>query len=178
MERDKYGNYVNEKGVIIGVHTDKHGRDHINFYDGPVDGDHVSIHVNIDYEDESWHCNTHDREHENSDDSSGGCYLTTACINHLQEKFDDNCSELTLLRWFRDNYVSTEDIEYYYFISPIIVNSIASASNKTSIYEDIYENTIIPSLIAIKQGHYDLAYDIYKTGVLNLKSKFCDTNTM
>lgn len=176
MERDKYGNYVNEEGVTIKVNTDKNGNDHVSFYDGPVDGDHAAVHVDVDYENESWNSNTHDEGHKNTNNSSGGCYLTTACLNHLKEKFDDNCSELILLRWFRDNYVSTEDIEYYYFISPIIVNSIESMSNKNSIYEDIYENTIIPSLRAIKQGCYDLAYDIYKKGVLNLKSKFFEPN--
>lgn len=178
MERDKYGNYVNEKGVIIKVNTDKKGKDHVNFYDGPVDGDHGAVHVDIDYENKSWHSNTHDKGHNNTNNSSGGCYLTTACVNHLQEKFDDNCSELTLLRWFRDNYVPKEDVKYYYLVSPIIVKHIESMPNKTFIYQEIYENTIIPSLKAIKQGYYNLAYDIYKNGVLNLKDKYCDSKIM
>lgn len=174
MGRDKYGNYVNEEGVTIKVHTDKNGKDHVDFYDGPVDGDHAAAHVDIDYENDSWCSNTHDRGHKNSNNSSGGCYLTTACISHLQEKFDDNCPELESLRWFRDNYVSADDIEYYYYlISPIIVEAIESLPDKVSIYENIYEKTIIPSLDAIRQGNYTLAYDIYQKGVLNLKSKYC-----
>lgn len=38
------------------------------------------------------------------------CYLTTACIKHFKENFDDNCFELAILRWFRDNFVSQDDI--------------------------------------------------------------------
>ena len=38
--------------------------------------------------------------------SSGQCYLTSACMEHFQDEFDDNCYELTVLRWFRDNFVS------------------------------------------------------------------------
>lgn len=174
MERDKYGNYINEKGVTVKVHTDKNGKDHVDFYDGPVDGDHAAVHFDIDYENESWHANTHDEGHDNSNNTSGKCYLTTACISHLQDKFDDNCYELTTLRWFRDNYVSTEDIEYYYFISPIILEVIESMPNKVSIYENIYEETIIPALDAISHGDYMLAYDIYKNGVLYLKNKYVE----
>ena len=46
--------------------------------------------------------------------STEHCYLTTACMKYFQENFDDNCYELTVLRWFRDNFVSKEDIEHYY----------------------------------------------------------------
>ena len=38
--RDKYGNYVNDKGVTIKVTTDKNGNDHISFYGGEVDKPH------------------------------------------------------------------------------------------------------------------------------------------
>ncbi len=41
----------------------------------------------------------------------------------FQEKFDDNCYELTALRWFRDNFVSKEeksDIIYDYIYDNIV----------------------------------------------------------
>lgn len=37
------------------------------------------------------------------------------------DSFDDNCYELTTLRWFRDTYVSKDDIDKYYNIAPRIV---------------------------------------------------------
>ena len=45
-------------------------------------------------------------------------------MKYFQENFDDNCYELTVLRWFRDNFVSKEDKEHYYEIAPIIVETI------------------------------------------------------
>ena len=67
MERDKYGNYVNDKGVKIKVVEDKQGKDHISFYDGPVDGEHSAVHVNIDYDKGKWTTNTHGEGHSNTD---------------------------------------------------------------------------------------------------------------
>jgi len=31
--RDKYGNYVNDKGVTIKITTDKKGNNHVRFYE-------------------------------------------------------------------------------------------------------------------------------------------------
>ena len=53
--------------------------------------------------------------------SNGGWYLTSACMKFFQDKFDDKCYELTVLRWFRDNFVSSEDIEHYYETAPYII---------------------------------------------------------
>lgn len=60
-------------------------------------------------------------------ENNGGCYLTTACLKWQSDKFDDNCEELRILRWFRDNYVDQGDINHYYDIAPAIVKSINSA---------------------------------------------------
>lgn len=46
-DRDKYGNYVNDKGVTIKISTDKKGNDHLSFYGGEVDKAHDAAHVNI-----------------------------------------------------------------------------------------------------------------------------------
>lgn len=58
--------------------------------------------------------------------SGSGCYITSACMEHFQDKFDDNCHELTVLRWFRDNFVSDEDVELYYSLAPTIVENMNS----------------------------------------------------
>ena len=55
--------------------------------------------------------------------SNGGCYLTTACMKHFKEKFDDNCYELTILRWFRDNFVTEEDVKHYYEVALSVVDN-------------------------------------------------------
>ena len=152
--RDKYGNYVNNKGVTIKIGTDKNGNDHISFYGGQVDKPHDAAHVNMNYDKSSWSSTTHGPDKSDTKSGAGGCYLTTACMKHFQENFDDNCYELTVLRWFRDNFVSKEDIKHYYEIAPII------------------ENIIDYCIEQIEQGNYDKAYSRYKNSILVLEEQF------
>lgn len=173
MGRDKYGNYVNEKGVVIKINTDKHGNDHISFYDGEVDGDHSAVHVNVDYDKENWSSKYHNEDRsDDSPPSSGGCYLTTACMNHFQEAFDDDCEELTILRRFRDTFVPKEDVEHYYRVAPKIVDTINKSPDQDSIYTGIYENVIAVCVDAIKNGNFEYAYNLYKKSVLSLEMQF------
>lgn len=90
----------------------------------------------------------------------------------MQENFDDNCEELTILRWFRDNFVSEEDIKYYYETAPIIVESINNVENCDIIYRYVYENVVSACGNAVKNRNYELAYRIYKNGVITLEKQF------
>ena len=171
-DRDKYGNYVNDKGVTIKINTDKNGNEHISFYGGEVDKPHDAAHVNINYDKESWSSTTHGPDKNDTNSGFGGCYLTSACMKYFQENFDDNCYELTVLRWFRDNFVSKEDIEHYYEVAPIIVESINNEEKSDIIYNYIYDNIVDYCVVQIEQGNYDKAYSRYKSGVLTLEEQF------
>ena len=160
--RDKYGNYKNDKGVTIKINTDKKGNDHISFYGGDVDKKHDAAHVNIDYKKGTWSSQTHDPNNDNKSNGSGGCYLTTACMKHFKELFDDNCYELRVLRWFRDNYVDKEDIIHYYQIAPLIVEAINNDEQKDMIYDYIFDNIVDTCVKAIENGNFNFAYDRYK----------------
>ena len=171
-DRDKYGNYVNEKGVTIKITTDKNGNDHISFYGSDVDKPHDAAHINVNYDKETWSSVTHGPDKSDTSSGSGGCYLTSACMKYLKEKFDDNCYELKVLRWFRDNFVSKEDIEHYYQVAPIIVEIIDKVENADIIYSYIYENIVDYSIKQIEQKNYDKAYRRYKNSVLLLEEQF------
>lgn len=133
---------------------------------------HNSTHVNSDLN-ENWTRTDNDRENGTQDKSSGsGCYLTTACMIHMQENFDDNCIELMILRWFRDNFVSKDDIIHYYEVAPIIVEKINALSDSKKFYTWIYENVISKCVDAIKRCDYEFAYNRYKNSVLALEEKF------
>ena len=170
-DRDKYGNYVNDKGVTIKINTDKNGNDHISFYGGEVDKPHDAVHVNINYDKESWTSTTHGPDKSDTRPGSGGCYLTSACMKYFQEKFDDNCYELTVLRWFRDNFVSKEDIEHYYEVAPIIVENINKEEKANIIYDYIYDSIVDYCVKQIEQGNYETAYNRYKNSVLILEKQ-------
>ena len=162
--------YENEKGMYIDVHTDTRGKDHVSFYDGDPSGSHSSIHINWDSETgKGTIVDTTSGEKETTDI---GCYLTTACMKYKMQEFNDNCEELTTLRWFRDNYVSKEDINHYYEIAPIIVNAINTFEKNEVIYNYIYENVIIACVNAIKKGDYKFAYDRYKNSVIALEEQY------
>ena len=133
---------------------------------------HNSTHVKADLN-ENWSRTDNNRDKGTQDKSSeSGCYLTTACMKYFQENFDDNCYELTVLRWFRDNFVSKEDIKHYYKVAPIIVESINNAPKSNIIYDYIYDKIVDYCVEQIEQGNYDKAYNRYKGGVLILEEQF------
>ena len=104
--------------------------------------------------------------------SKGHCYLTSACLQHYKENFNDDCEELTILRWFRDNFVSAEDIVHYYKTAPIIVEAINKIDSNATIYNYIYDKVVKPCVDAIKAGNYQFAYERYKSSILILEEEF------
>ena len=101
--------------------------------------------------------------------SSGNCYLTSACMCYFQEQFDNQCYELQVLRWFRDTFVSKDEIEHYYNVAPIIVQNINKDSNSDNYYNYIYDNVIDYCVREIENGNYSKAYDRYKDTILILE---------
>ena len=116
--------------------------------------------------------NSHDNPTTGEVQDNGGCYLTTACIKHFMNNFNDKCYELQLLRWFRDNFVSEEDIAHYYETAPIIVSAINQLPNNNIIYSQIYFDIIEYCVKAIEHGQYDAAYERYKDSILTLEEKY------
>lgn len=163
--------YKNNKGVYIDVNTDKRGKDHISIYDkDPKDPDHSSIHIN-------WDSNTGkgsitDTTNGSKETTDTSCYLTSACMKHYLDKFDNTCYELQTLRWFRDTFVTQEDIAHYYQTAPMIVSEIDKQDDSNNIYKDIYQKVISVCVSAIEQKNYGLAYQIYKENILKLEEQF------
>ena len=93
-------------------------------------------------------------------------------MRYFQNQFDDNCYELSVLRWFRDNFVLEEDIKHYYEVAPIIIETINKEDKADEIYEYIYENIVEYCVEQIEQGNYDVAYKRYKNSVQTLVEYF------
>ena len=167
MSDDKYRN---EEGVYIEAHGDSRGKDHINFYSDNPRGEHTSIH--IDYDSETGKGKITDTTSGEKETTDTSCYLTTACMRNKMNNFDDNCEELTILRWFRDKYVSKEDIEHYYSTAPIVVEAINDITDNKKIYNYIYENVVLACVDATKRGDYEFAYNRYRNSVLTLEKQF------
>lgn len=93
-------------------------------------------------------------------------------MRHFNEDFDDAGYELTILRWFRDKFVSKEDIEHYYEIAPTIVDAINESSESDAIYNYIYEHVIDECVKAIELGNYEFAYNRYKSSILAFEEEY------
>lgn len=93
-------------------------------------------------------------------------------MRHFQENFDDNCYELTVLRWFRNNFVSQDDIDHYYKTAPIIVEAINQEENNNIIYDYIYDNVVDYCVMQIENGNYEDAYNRYKDSIICFERQF------
>ena len=142
----------------------------VDVYTSDPRGPHKSIHIAIDSDSKSAHII--DTTNGSTEHTDIKCYLTSACMKYFQNQFDDNCYELTILRWFRDNFVSKEDIEHYYEIAPIIVENINREEKNDIIYNYIYDNVVDYCVEQIEHGNYDAAYSRYKNSVLILEEQF------
>lgn len=171
MGKDGSFGFKNEKGTYIKVQEDKKGIVHVGVYDKrPDDPTHKTIHINVDTNNKTY--TTNDNTSGKNEPSSGGCFLTTACMRYYKNNFDDNCYELTKLRWFRDNFVSEEDIKHYYTLAPIIVDEINKLDNSEDIYKNIYENVIVTCIKYMQNLDYKRTYEVYKKCILELEEKY------
>ncbi len=165
--------YETKDGGLIRINSSG-DKVRIDVYDGNEreKGGHTRDSINYDTNTGKGSIDSHNKDKSDSSSKDVGCFLTSACMKHFEEVFDDNCDELMVLRWFRDNFVSKEDIEHYYITAPIIVSSIDSLEDNSKIYDYIYNYIIRACVSAIKNGDYDFAYDRYKISVVALEDEF------
>ena len=108
--------------------------------------------------------------------SSSGCYLTTACVGH--RGLPDDCFELNTLRQFRDGYLADaeggrEQIDEYYRTAPCIVEAINKSGRREEVYEELYDDVILPCMDLIEHGRNEEARQMYVDMVEKLKKEFC-----
>ena len=99
------------------------------------------------------------------DSSSGGCFLTTACVEAAG--LPDDCRELTVLRQFRDGFIAKLPdgpslIEEYYAIAPGIVARINTAPTKAEILAGILAD-VRNAVGLIETGQNNAAFNLYRS---------------
>ena len=105
----------------------------------------------------------------------GGCYITTAAVDHLG--LADDCDELNMLRMYRDK-LAEEDPEFrkvvleYYKTAPKIVEKISNSSDKDQVLDSIYADMVLPVLELLKKGKIEEAKDYYISAYNDLKTKY------
>ena len=120
-------------------------------------------------------CNESNMGYRGSSSGSGssGCFLTSACVEYLGK--EDDCTELSALRNFRDEYMKqTEEgkklVDEYYKVAPQIVKFIDSSSQKNDYYQYIY-GVICECMELLKKDNNDAIVEAYKNMVLRLKEE-------
>ena len=113
--------YETKDGGLIRINGGDKVR--IDIYEGNEreKGGHTRDTINYDTNTGKGSIDQHNADKSEKSSTDVSCFLTTACMKYFRENFDDNCYELTVLRWFRDNFVSKEDKEHYYEVAPIII---------------------------------------------------------
>jgi len=102
------------------------------------------------------------------------CYLTTACVQH--RGLGDDCRELTVLRAFRDGYLSAQPhgpalIGEYYRRAPRLVRAISGAPNAHRTWDWIYR-VIRGCVRDIARGRPERAEAAYRAMVARLMAAF------
>ena len=105
--------------------------------------------------------------------SGGGCYLTTACVNH--KGLPDDCYELETLRHYRDTYLKTfdggrKDVQDYYRVAPGMVAAINKRPDKDDILEHIYSDLVLPMVNLVENKKYAEAHYFYRDYVAKLEN--------
>lgn len=117
------------------------------------------------YGDVGWgHCPR--RKGGQSQGSSSGCFLTSACAEAMG--LPDDCHELTVLRRFRDGWLREADggedaVSEYYRIAPSIVESIRAREDSKAVFERIYREMVLPCVKMIENGQNREAFALYRS---------------
>ncbi len=98
--------------------------------------------------------------------SGGGCFLTSACIQELGK--DERCFELVELERFAKNHVSqsekgAEMLKLYYGLAPLVVDQINQSPYRRTIWENMYDDLVMPTLYMIEEKKYAEAEAFYSS---------------
>ncbi len=107
------------------------------------------------------------------------CYITTAVCEGLDKGSD--CAELELLKAYRDQYMEATPegramVDEYYDIAPTIVKRIEKDADSRKVYQELYENYLVPCIHLIQDGQYEACRDTYQEMVLELKNRYMHQN--
>lgn len=97
----------------------------------------------------------------------GGCFLTTATVDYFG--FDDNCAELQLARYLRDERMDSKRGKFvkdlYKIVGPVIVE-------RKQDWDDFYTNTVAPVSQLVEQNRFEEAQELYIRSTIMLIDQY------
>jgi len=111
-----------------------------------------------------------------SDQKSGGCFLTTACVDAAG--LPDTCRELTVLRRFRDSYLARlphgdSMIAEYYAAAPGIVERIQRSPQRVAVLGAVLSD-VRRAVSLIESGEQESALAVYREMFTRLEAQFSE----
>ena len=127
---------------------------------------------------DSWLDNGWSNSSDSWSDSSGGgggCYITTACVDHMG--LADDCHELSVLRKYRDKLVAEDEsfrfkILEYYRKAPLIVQRIEEDDDRDMILEGLYRDMVARCVSLLESGQPEEAKNVYLDSYENLANRY------
>lgn len=103
------------------------------------------------------------------------CYITTAVCESLNK--GDDCYELTTLRDYRDNYLSSQKegsalVKEYYDVAPTIVKRISRLDGSAKVYSEIWETYLSPCIRLIEEDQKEACQELYTEMVKDLENRY------
>ena len=103
------------------------------------------------------------------------CFITTAVCLTMGKP--NHCQELTWMRFFRDDWLRDQPdgkalIEDYYQTAPGIVEKIDQQPDRKAIYQEIYQQYILPCVENVKARRFAESKRIYVNMVNTLKERY------
>ena len=95
---------------------------------------------------------------------SSGCFISTACVE--AQGLPDNCEELTILRQWRDTYLTKlsdgpELLGAYYASAPALVAEISRRADAAEIWRHVYQR-LLEAVELIRLDKYAEALQMYR----------------
>lgn len=102
------------------------------------------------------------------------CFITTAVCAYFNKP--DDCYELTILRYFRDEWLRYQPegetlIEEYYEVAPAIVEALEKATWKDSVYQELWQDYISKCITYIEEDEFEACKVHYIAMIEMLKQK-------
>jgi hypothetical protein len=148
--------------------------DSIDFVSNILDPFAPSGKIVQDHEDNEQYRKGWENNEKQEDQKSGGCFLTTACVEHMGLR--DDCHELTTLRRFRDTYLITRAdtrslVAQYYCAAPDLVARISASPRAGELFADIF-NRLQRIVQVVDEGHPEEAVTLYQAMFNKLSQEF------
>jgi len=175
-DQDGNRNYEREDGLGNKYREDENGNREYEREDWVGNKYREDSEGNRTYQREDWLGNTYEKK---DDKGGGGCFLSSACIEHAA--LPDDCSELEILRAFRDEFVAKQPdgrklITQYYRNAPNIVERIQVSSDREQVLEYIY-GKVKEAISRIQGGKTLEALEIYKGLYSEMAARFLNAQS-